>query len=95
MTQVQAPVVVGAEKQLGEPKRNRRPWRAARFPLHLVLVLIMAAWLIPTIGVLIASFRTAADTNRGGRWTALVPPYEFTFQNYDYVLNRAGFWDSS
>lgn len=93
MTQVQAPVVVGAEKQL-EPKRNRRPWRAARFPLHLVLVLIMAAWLIPTVGVLIASFRTAADTNRGGWWTALVPPYEFTFQNYDYVLNRAGFWDS-
>ena len=54
----------------------------------------MAAWLIPTIGVLIASFRTAADTNRGGWWTALVPPYEFTFQNYDYVLSRGGFWDS-
>ena len=30
----------------------------------------------------IASFRTAADTNRGGWWTALVPPYEFTFQSF-------------
>ena len=30
MTQVQAPVVVGAEKALGRPQRNRRPWRPAR-----------------------------------------------------------------
>jgi len=94
MTQVQAPIVVGAEKQLARPQRNRKPWRPARAPLHIALILIMAAWLIPTIGVLIASFRTAADTNTGGWWTALVPPWEFTFQNYDYVLNRAGFWES-
>jgi alpha-glucoside transport system permease protein len=89
MTQVQAPVLVGAKV---EPKR--RPRRGGRIPLHLVLIGLMVIWAIPAIGILIASFRTAADTNRSGWWTVLAPPYEFTFQNYDYVLNRAGFWDS-
>jgi alpha-glucoside transport system permease protein len=94
MTQVQAPVLIGAEEALSRPKRRRRPWRPARVPLHVALVVIMVMWLIPTIGIFIASFRTAAATNEGGWWTALVPPWEFTFSNYDYVLNRSGFWQS-
>jgi alpha-glucoside transport system permease protein len=89
MTQVQAPVAIGVEIQ---PKRGSR--RLGSVPLHIVLTIIMAIWAIPALGLLIASFRTAAATNRSGWWTAIAPPYEFTFQNYDYVLNRAGFWDS-
>jgi alpha-glucoside transport system permease protein len=63
-------------------------------PVHIALVAIMLLWAIPAVGLLIASFRTAADTNRSGWWTAFVPPYRFTFSNYEYVLNRGGFWDS-
>lgn len=89
MTQAQAPVVVGAQV-----KPRRGPRGGGRLPLHLVLGLIMLVWAVPAVGLLVASFRTAAATNRSGWWTAIAPPYEFTFQNYDYVLNRAGFWDS-
>jgi alpha-glucoside transport system permease protein len=91
MTQAQAPVAVGTATST-TARRGRRP--GARLPLHLVLLGLMVLWAIPAIGLLIASFRTAADTNASGWWTALAPPYEFTFANYDYVLNRAGFWDS-
>jgi alpha-glucoside transport system permease protein len=89
MTQAQAPVLVGVRTT---PRRRTRGFGSG--PVHIVLVLLMVLWAIPAIGLLVASFRTAAATNRSGWWTALAPPYEFTFQNYDYVLNRAGFWNS-
>lgn len=68
--------------------------RSKRGVLHLTLTVIMLVWAIPALGLLVASFRTAADTNKGGWWTAIVPPYHFTFKNYSYVLDRGGFWNS-
>jgi alpha-glucoside transport system permease protein len=90
MTQAQAPVLVGAQVQQKRGARRRGP----SAPLHIALIAIMVIWAIPAIGLLVASFRTAAATNASGWWTAIAPPYEFTFANYDYVLNRAGFWNS-
>lgn len=89
MTPTYAPVQVAFE---ANPKRGQR--RLGKGPLHVALIAIMVVWAIPAIGLLVASFRTAADTNKTGWWTALAPPYQFSFENYDYVLNRAGFWDS-
>jgi alpha-glucoside transport system permease protein len=58
--------------------------------LHLSLIVLMAIWAIPTIALLVASFRPAAATNTSGWWTAITPPWEFTLDNYEYVLGRAG-----
>ncbi len=58
--------------------------------LHLSLILLMVLWAIPTIALLVASFRPAAATNTSGWWTAFRPPWEFTLDNYEYVLGRAG-----
>jgi len=90
MTQVQAPVLVGTEVKARRGPRRR----GANWWLHVALGAIMLIWAIPALGLLVASFRTAEATNRGGWWTALAPPYQFTFENYDYVLNRSGFWQS-
>jgi len=87
MTQAQAPVLVGTEI-----KQKRGTRGGGRWPLHVVLGAIMLLWALPALGLLVASFRTAAATNRSGWWTAIAPPYEFTFQNYTYVLERNGFW---
>jgi len=73
---------------------RRRPASRGRVLLHLSLMAIVMIWVLPALALLVASFRTAAATNRSGWWTALTPPYEFTLSNYDYVLNRQGFWDS-
>ena len=58
--------------------------------LHLSLIVLMAIWAIPTIALLVASFRPAAATNTSGWWTAITPPWQFTLDNYEYVLGRAG-----
>ena len=65
MTQVQAPVVVGAGKT---PRRASAATGGDPAPHPLVLIIVLA---VPAVGVFVASFRTAAETNSGGWWTAL------------------------
>jgi alpha-glucoside transport system permease protein len=94
MTHAEAPVLVGAEVQ-EKAKRAGGGHRLGKAGVHVSLVAIMFVWAIPAIGLLVASFRTAAATNQSGWWESILPPWEgFTLSNYDYVLNRAGFWDS-
>jgi alpha-glucoside transport system permease protein len=69
--------------------RSRTP-RWGRIALHAVLLLLMAIWALPAIGLLITSFRPASEASNSGWWTALFPPYQFTFQNYQDVLSRGG-----
>ncbi len=59
-----------------------------RLILHTVLIAICAAWLIPSLGLLISSFRTHNLISTSGWWTALLPPFKFTLSNYHYVLTR-------
>jgi alpha-glucoside transport system permease protein len=86
MTQAQAPVLVGVDAAA----RKRRRRAIGSLPLHIALVAIMIVWAIPALGLLVASFRTAADTNSAGWWTAVGPPWNFTIENYQYVLGRSG-----
>ncbi len=50
----------------------------------------MFIWLLPTIGMLVNSFRPAADVSRTGWWTALSPTAQFTVENYAHVLAQNG-----
>jgi len=43
-------------------------------PTHAVLVGLCLIWLIPTIGLLVTSFRPFQDINQSGWWTSLSPP---------------------
>jgi alpha-glucoside transport system permease protein len=54
--------------------------------LHTIVIILMVIWAIPTIGLLINSFRPAAEQTSSGWWTAIVPPYQFTLENYQHVL---------
>jgi len=93
MTQVPVLATPDIDDKRTVPRQRRGNGRG-KGPVHFALVAIMILWAIPALGLFIASFRTAASTNKSGWWTAIAPPYQFTFQNYGYVLNRAGFWDS-
>ena len=61
--------------------------------LHAVIILIAVVWLIPTIGVLITSFRPAQDIANSGWWTVLGSIFDsarLTLRNYNLVLSRLG-----
>jgi alpha-glucoside transport system permease protein len=61
-----------------------------RLPLHLTIFVIMAIWLIPTLGLLVNSFRSIGDMSNAGWWTALFPPSQLTLASYEQVLNTQG-----
>ena len=68
--------------------------RGSHWRVHIVIIGLMALWLLPTVGLLINSFRTRADTNSSGWWTTILPPYDFTLDNYAQVLNQSGLADA-
>jgi len=79
--------------------RTRAAERQRRSPLprillHVVVIALMALWLVPTLGLLINSFRPASDVARSGWWTSLVPPWDFTIANYEHVLTQNNLGDA-
>lgn len=58
--------------------------------VHTALIVLMIVWAVPTFGLFVNSFRPATDAFGTGWWTALFPPYNFTFENYQHVLGQSG-----
>ena len=61
-----------------------------RLPLHLIIIIFCAVWVIPTVGMVINSFRSLSDMASAGWWTTLFPPHGFTLASYQEVLNTEG-----
>ncbi len=68
--------------------------RFRKVPLHVTVGIVMAIWLIPTLGLLVNSFRTVADMKTSGWWTSLYPPANFTLDSYRTIIQTPGFTDS-
>ncbi len=70
---------------------------ASRLPVHGVLAVVMLVWLLPTVGLLITSFRPRSAISASGWWTTT--PAEITLQNSIHVLSAQGmgvaFWNST
>ena len=65
----------------------------SRTALHTVVILIAILWFVPTIGVLVTSFRPAQDVAQSGWWTVLggiSDSVRFTLHNYKMVLSKLG-----
>jgi alpha-glucoside transport system permease protein len=57
-----------------------------RTPVHIALIALAVIWLVPSVGLLITSFRPRPDIASSGWWTAFTD-MSFTLKNYDLVLN--------
>jgi alpha-glucoside transport system permease protein len=57
----------------------------ASLVVKVVLLVLCIVWLIPTIGVVVTSFRTADAVNSSGWWTVIIPALDltqYTLDNY-------------
>jgi alpha-glucoside transport system permease protein len=67
-----------------------RPVRLLRRGLlHLAVILICVAWLVPTLGLLVSSFRPARAIATSGWWTAFSNPAQFTLDLYREALSAS------
>jgi alpha-glucoside transport system permease protein len=85
-TPVMAPVpgqvdTPGRVHHRAERAKNRLTSRTA----SIVAIIIAVLWTVPTISLLVTSFRPELDIRRSGWWTAVTNP-EFTLANYNEVL---------
>ncbi len=66
--------------------------------LHIAVISLTLAWMVPTIGLLVTSFRRSSDIANTGWWIALAPPFKFTLDNYSQMLSATnlgqGFFNS-
>ena len=61
--------------------------------VRIAVLLLVVLWLIPTLGVLITSFRPEALVDSTGWWTVLGHPFrttEWTLENYRSALEQGG-----
>jgi len=45
-----------------------------QIPTHVIIILVVFIWIVPTLGLLITSLRPVQDINSSGWWTILSPP---------------------
>lgn len=75
----------------GHPHIKHRLARfAARLPLHAVIIGIIILWSIPTIALLVSSFREPTAISVSGWWHAFTSPGSLTWGNYEQVLQQRG-----
>jgi alpha-glucoside transport system permease protein len=71
---------------------GRKQSRAQKLFVYGILLVVALIWTLPTIGLLVSSFRPGDDVTRSGWWTVLTDPGEanLTIDNYRIVLGAAG-----
>ena len=67
------------------------PGRRGGWFAWITLGVVCFLWLVPSIGLLITSFRTAEAALTTGWWTVILHPFQdWTISNYTEVLNSGG-----
>ncbi len=87
-----------SESVTGErPPRNiseRLSRIVTKSPIHIALAIVGLIWLLPTIGLLITSFRPASEIFTTGWWEVFGGRLNFTLDNYATVLGSQGMLDA-
>jgi alpha-glucoside transport system permease protein len=55
----------------------------------IVLILVALFWLVPVLGLLVASLRPEADNDASGWWTVFTEPAKLTLSNYGELLQNS------
>ena len=91
-TTTQVPVV----KPKAAPAREANPAKAGWFT-RIALAIIVFLWVVPTLGLLLTSFRTRDDQAEGGWWNLIFDPASIgrlTLDNYQNAIDRSNLDDA-
>jgi alpha-glucoside transport system permease protein len=77
-----------------QPLTTRLAQGVSRGPLHIAIIGIALIWMLPTLGLLVSSFRPRGAIATSGWWTAFQTPTQFTLENYARVLTQEGMGQS-
>jgi alpha-glucoside transport system permease protein len=102
MSSPTVPPAVATEEQIGdvamkdtpEPGRGVGERTRASWFVRIAVAVIVVIWLVPTLGVLITSFRPEANVDSSGWWTVFAHPFDtaqWTLENYRAALTQQGF----
>ena len=86
-------VVVVPEQQVA-PKPEVADTRKGGWFTRITITVVVLLWTIPTLGVLVSSFRPEELVDNSGWWTSLAHPFrdaEWTLENYRSALSTGGF----
>jgi alpha-glucoside transport system permease protein len=75
----------------GPPRRSFASRLASRLGGGVIQVFVIGMalfWLVPTIGLAVASLRSSASNSATGWWTALTAPSQLTLDNYARLLHN-------
>jgi alpha-glucoside transport system permease protein len=86
-TPVMAPVAPTEERTLTRAERRavNAKTKLTSPAASIIAIVLAVLWTVPTLGLLITSFRPELDIRRSGWWTAVTNP-QFTVDNYNEVL---------
>ncbi|MEO6504926.1 MAG: carbohydrate ABC transporter permease [Terrimesophilobacter sp.] len=62
--------------------------------VNIVLIIVAVFWLVPTVGLFLASLRSSTDNSESGWWTVFTKPAELTIDNYANLLGNSQFMGS-
>ncbi len=68
--------------------------RLSKVVLHVAVIGLTVAWIVPTAGILVTSARPFSRISTSGWWTALAPSFNFTTENYSKVLSSSNLGQS-
>jgi alpha-glucoside transport system permease protein len=86
--------VVGPLETLPAPAPDSKAGKKGGWFVRITIVAVVALWTLPTLGVLISSFRPEQLVDSTGWWTSLAHPFrgaEWTLENYRSALSNGGF----
>jgi alpha-glucoside transport system permease protein len=84
----------GAEPAAPPPKDAPGAVRQGGWFVRITILIIVTLWIIPTLGVLVTSFRPEEEIDATGWWTAfghLFDSGQWTLENYRQALDTGGF----
>jgi alpha-glucoside transport system permease protein len=65
----------------------------SRISLHLIVLAFTAVWMVPTLGLMVTSFRSPENIFGSGWWTVFADLFDmsqYTFENYIQVIYKQG-----